>query len=123
MRKSFANIVKLILLHYKAFGRIPWIEVHRKDRTSERRIYTSGPINTLADQDVYIRRWNFRGSRRIVDLASKHSITEFNTVLRIARIESLRSTALKPIFLLLKHTNQQQINLQENVLRVIGRKQ
>ncbi|GFV27971.1 hypothetical protein TNCV_132881 [Trichonephila clavipes] len=32
-----------------AFGIILWIAVHREDRTAERRIYTSGAINALAD--------------------------------------------------------------------------
>ncbi|GFS61996.1 hypothetical protein TNCV_2592781 [Trichonephila clavipes] len=39
--KSFVNTVKVILLLSKAFGIILWIAVHRKDSTSERRIYTS----------------------------------------------------------------------------------
>ncbi|GFW30117.1 hypothetical protein TNCV_1054281 [Trichonephila clavipes] len=50
--KSFANMEKVLLLSSKVFGTILRIAVHRKDRTSERRIYTSGEIK--ADREVYV---------------------------------------------------------------------
>ncbi|GFV01445.1 uncharacterized protein TNCV_2960391 [Trichonephila clavipes] len=46
-------------------------KVHRKDRTSERRIYTFGAINALAERDIYIGQWHLRDRSRIVALASK----------------------------------------------------
>ncbi|GFV30856.1 hypothetical protein TNCV_4012901 [Trichonephila clavipes] len=52
MSKAFSNTdkVKVLLLHSKAFGMILWIAVHRKDRTVERLIYTSGAINDLVQR-------------------------------------------------------------------------
>ncbi|GFX07676.1 histone-lysine N-methyltransferase SETMAR [Trichonephila clavipes] len=50
----------VILLLSKAFGIILSIAVHRKDSTSERRIYASGAINTLAERNVYVRQGDLR---------------------------------------------------------------
>ncbi|GFS61306.1 transposable element Tcb1 transposase [Trichonephila clavipes] len=55
--KFFANTAKVLLLHSKALGIILWIAVRTEDRTSERRIDTSGTINSLAERNVYIRWW------------------------------------------------------------------
>ncbi|GFX98217.1 hypothetical protein TNCV_4908601 [Trichonephila clavipes] len=63
--------VKFLLLYSKVFGIILWITLHRKDRTSEGRIFTSGAINALAERDVYIRRRHLRDLSRIVVVASK----------------------------------------------------